>query len=62
MNGNHPTVNVLPTDLPPNRLALLLASYRERLQHPEPDDAPLWYLRGVLDVLEARLRDRAVPA
>lgn len=41
-------------------LERLLAEYRERLLSLRPHDPPEWYIRAIIDVLEARLNDRPI--
>ena len=44
----------------PSRLEELLVEYRERLLYPQLNDPPDWYIRAIIDVIEARLNDRPI--
>jgi hypothetical protein len=58
MHDRHNSVNVLPPDLAPSRLADLATEYRQRLQDADPEGPPAWYIRAILNAITARLSDR----
>jgi hypothetical protein len=58
MPDRHDSVNALPPELAPSRLADLAAEYRQRLQDAEPGGLPDWYIQSILDAITARLSDR----
>jgi hypothetical protein len=60
MSSSDRFVNPFPPDMTVSRLEELVAEYRRRLLAPEPGGLPNWYIRAILDVLEARLNDRPI--
>jgi hypothetical protein len=60
IDNNQPRVNAFPPDMELPHIEQLLGDYRDHLRSPRPHDPPEWYIRAIIDVLEARLNHRPV--